>query len=772
MKRILSSFLIYALFLQTTFAAGVTEKFPTDTIQMGKSGSSDTKKLIFDVGDGVTNPNLNVDVINKDFEFSKTLNIIGNLNATLNSVVDGSITAKTGLTLGSGVQADKSITVDRGGSNPFLKWDEAIDSWVFSNDGSIAKKLGSGSGSGGGGGTNGLLNDSFEDFAGGVFPGWTNSGGTVTQGTYPNGLENDTKFINFVASGSGQYFEQVFTVPTTLGAGCQIDFKKVNTTVANLFKIEALDASNNVLATANIPVLSWQKIPTLSFLCPTAGTALKARVTSLAAGTFQGDKAYNGSNQNIAQIKVSNDISETSYTANFTGFGDRTSATLKYSVIDGKLRIFGRTNMGTAGGTGTGSITLPVINGVQAVIDSARITDPGNTTSGAGLIVGKIIQDGSYYVPIVTATATSTSIVYTGARTAGASSSTTTHFPEGTASWAVGSAPMTIDFEVPIVGYSVINAQDAALSNEQSGWYVDVNIGGANFSGGVASSYTELTDAGLNLVPNSGSAPTEIACSGTNPSTGTTCAAGNESMGIAFTPPMAGRYRVCTTYGSDANAGGTVEVQLIETPNNAQTIIQEGNGRTGHSGSTAPVRVCGNFNFNDTSKRTVRLMYEKDGGTYLVYADRSSTIGQRDIHFTVENITFSENRPVLTGGTNVTPGITNQIIEDLSVSFFENSSMSSSCTTNGACFIKQIGSGFSGVTKNGLADYTLTTVQTYSELQCISLVIDGTNGGVTTYSTTPAGLRCSNCNSINFGTAGAGTGPLNVHGTIFCKGQR
>lgn len=154
MKRILSTFLITALIMQTTLAAGVPQKFPTDTVQMGKSGSAADKKLIFDVGDGASNPSILIDSVNKDFDLSKTLNVTGDSNVSGNQIISGNSTVngtglvKGNLTIGSGVSGDKSITVNRGGSNPYLKWSETDNSWLFSNDGTLTKKIGSGSGSG------------------------------------------------------------------------------------------------------------------------------------------------------------------------------------------------------------------------------------------------------------------------------------------------------------------------------------------------------------------------------------------------------------------------------------------------------------------------------------------------------------------------------------------------------------------------------------------------------------------------------------------------
>jgi hypothetical protein len=209
---------------------------------------------------------------------------------------------------------------------------------------------------------------------------------------------------------------------------------------------------------------------------------------------------------------------------------------------------------------------------------------------------------------------------------------------------------------------SQLNAKTKVFSNKSMGWYVDVNIGGANPSLGTSnvSTYTEITNGSLDMVINSGSQPAQIPCSATNPSSGLVCSSGNESLGVVFDIPSVGTYEVCGTFGalSDVAAGGFVvsAFQWIETPNNAQTIIREGGGKTlqriGLSTATSPMgavsphKVCGVFKFNSVGQKTIRLMYEQlVSGTVnnsLVLIDRSATQGQRDIHITVKPMINNE----------------------------------------------------------------------------------------------------------------------------------
>lgn len=195
------------------------------------------------------------------------------------------------------------------------------------------------------------------------------------------------------------------------------------------------------------------------------------------------------------------------------------------------------------------------------------------------------------------------------------------------------------------------------FSTDSLGWFIDANIGGSNVSLGLAAvlSYTEMTNSTLDLVVNTakGSQPAKILCSGTNPPTGTTCAAGNESVGLSFVIPKSGQYEVCANFSHDLRipqvSTTATSFQLVETPTNAQTILQQGEVRQQHvliSGGVGDFiqhagqhTNCAIFNFASAGEKAVRLTYEQFITTAptisQVLADRLADAGQRDIHFTV-----------------------------------------------------------------------------------------------------------------------------------------
>ncbi len=166
----------------------------------------------------------------------------------------------------------------------------------------------------------------------------------------------------------------------------------------------------------------------------------------------------------------------------------------------------------------------------------------------------------------------------------------------------------------------------------KSPWYINSYMSGANpaMSTGSVGSYTEITSSTFTLTPVSGSAPVGTVCATTNAATApqvsaTTCAAGNEGMGLSFAVPSAGVYEVCMQGEFDIVAGiGVVtntSFELIETPTNAQTLTLEAGpvtmatltGAVAADQLGVPLHLCGIFNWNKKAAGTVvavRLMYQ------------------------------------------------------------------------------------------------------------------------------------------------------------------
>lgn len=192
-------------------------------------------------------------------------------------------------------------------------------------------------------------------------------------------------------------------------------------------------------------------------------------------------------------------------------------------------------------------------------------------------------------------------------------------------------------------------------------WFVDANIAGGNPSLGSTdqTAYVPIENGSLTLTNNTSTAANvltaQIGCSSTNAPSGTTCSAGNESVAVAFTiPGSVDQYvEACfdITHELVTGAGGFIiaTFQIVETATNAQTILQQGKGRTSsglvlaNANVDHPIRVCGTFTLSP-GQRMLRLMYEQDVNatvnTNIVVADGGANYGQHDIHITVHPLSF------------------------------------------------------------------------------------------------------------------------------------
>jgi hypothetical protein len=272
--------------------------------------------------------------------------------------------------------------------------------------------------------------------------------------------------------------------------------------------------------------------------------------------------------------------------------------------------------------------------------------------------------------------------------------------------------------------YKFPSISQQAVSVNTVGWKVDANISGANPSLGSASvsSYTEITNGSLTLANNSGNGniAAQIPCSGTNAPSGTTCSAGSESVGVSFTVPAAGDVLACASFTHNSGRGGTPTssvlstFQIVETPNNAQTITQEGKTRVqsgnanGNSGPqvtflSSPHRLCGTFSFSSTGQKTLRLMYEQTTNDFYesaILADGGASNGQRDIHWEVYPINQQVPAPILVGSvTSNSAGL--ERIERATIAEAAN------CTSSPCTITRQSGSWLSSVTRSAAGQYTL-----------------------------------------------------------------
>jgi hypothetical protein len=305
MMRLINIIVCFMLVVQPVLAQTISaEKIQKDVLQLGRASSGTNKSLTFDTGEGASNKKLELDAITKQLSANtgltaSSLTATGAVSAsTLN--VESTSTLKGNLTARDGTSGDWSLTVNKGSANPYLKWNNTLTKWTFSNDGSVEKKLGSGSGSGDGG-INLLDNSSFED---GPNVAWVSSGGTYSQQAYSSTSANvdDLYFGRLVATASGQFLEtSAVAVPTFLVGQC-VAYSKYNTSNASSWKIQVLTSANVLVKEESLGTSAWESSKYVAFPCPTAGTSIKLRYVSTAVGTVEIDKAYLGSENRIVTV--------------------------------------------------------------------------------------------------------------------------------------------------------------------------------------------------------------------------------------------------------------------------------------------------------------------------------------------------------------------------------------------------------------------------------------------------------------------------------------
>ncbi len=623
MYKIKTLLLILATLGMATLAsgAGVPHKLTSDSIELGRPTSTDDKDILFNTGDGAGNTKIVVDDANQDL----------------------SITADK-LKVGDGTDTNKIIEADNGDANPpQLRYNASTSKWQRSDDGLIFEGIGSGAG---GGGVNILANPDFES---GVND-WTPTGGsTFVVGGSLFGSQSGT----WDASASGEFLSSdVITIPTGLhGNICVVQsFYSWDAGSAGHIKIQAFDGTN-VLIEQDLLVTSGgiTKESFLVFTCPTSGT-LQVRYESTAdAAALIIDRQHLGSN--IREVQVN--AEEYTFLGSLTTTGSWSTNTT-YAAVYWRDKDFLVANIlvDLAGAPDAVALTINLPAG--HTIDNSKINFDNDTIShldGTVNIRDDGVSTNTGKVQIDSAATTSVSIVDQD------TASVTTQSVNQTTPITFGASDaLTITYRVPIVEFTDI-ATTNVISFSQADWHIDLNIGGGNPSLGSAavSTYTEIIDAGLDMVLNTGSHAAEIPCSGTNPSTGLTCSAGSESVGAVFTPPFAGKFEVCGSFKDHINCNGAANCgfhtfQWIETPNNAQTILQEGGDRTGggiqvsDSDITTPNQNCGTFTFSNVQQKTLRLMYEQSvSGTgptaSTIFLDREALNGQRDMKITVRPIT-------------------------------------------------------------------------------------------------------------------------------------
>ncbi len=693
------------------YAARAPEKIRNDQFQIGLDGSVLDKIITIDVGDGASNPKITITDADKEFDFSKSIKVLtdsmtlgdgnntgdqcftfdigdGGSNKQL-CILDTSkiATLNSDITMGDGTSADKEFVFDvgLGANNPRLKWDQSLLRLQFSNDGSMFKNIGSG---GGGGGTNILADNNFDFEAGDPPSDFTATGGTfISESTNPGfGLASGS----WNASASGQFLRSTaVAIPEglrTRSCSARIQYKWNAGTPGDLgWRVE--DSSDVLIAggsgfsgtAKNLDSSSNWREDNIFFTCPSSGD-MRIEIESSADAALILTDNWELGRFDFIEVSQSAIVASAYYPATTDCLWQRDNVSVGAMTADSDCPsiIFrdGTGNINTADNdlpdivitdakpgiytveafipiqysiTSSVTMTWSIADSVDGTLNSSRCRYVYNTTTNSDSV--RFIA--CHHSITITTTQDLTFSIH-GGENAGGSMQIANN--SGELSFKVSKDPLT---------------SAEAITLETVGEFWSVNIGGANpdLTFSAVSTYTEIIDAGLDMVINSGSKSAEIPCSTTNPSTGLTCSAGSEGIGIVINISSAGRYRACLSGGHHAqgNNSGSVQAtfQWIETPNNAQTILQEGKYKisssadadtTSSNGGIAPLSICGDFIFNNAGEKTLRFMYEQTTTTTLTtndfIADRDAARGQRDIHITVDKLDQQMPTPVFTDLTD------------------------------------------------------------------------------------------------------------------------
>jgi hypothetical protein len=414
--------------------------------------------------------------------------------------------------------------------------------------------------------------------------------------------------------------------------------------------------------------------------CPTAGTLIKVRFESLAAGTLEADKVYLGSDNRLVEISQAQVLGTLTISGCASNFS--TASLTLASLGTSSSCVYSASGRVLAPSTQVAGFRVSNVPKGRLVIRALGAFQKSNTTTNSS--ISFVISDRTNLV----SGAENFGTAATGSGLTFGFPSISGNIPSGPTTSSVnfeifgrttvGTSPALIDVTLPLE-FEVLHfpeSSDLAVTSDQSEWQIDANIGGAQIAlNNSVSSYTELaTSSSLDLVLRSGSAPARIPCAGTNPATGLTCAAGNESVGVNFTPPFTGYFDACFEFSGRQTTIGASEAYLafqpVLTANSSQTILQEGGSRLvnnqsndtgGNISQMTPFSNCGTFYFADTSEKTIRLMYESQNiVAAFVEASRAAGYGQPDIHVIVRPSTMNIARPVLTGDQVTKPGTINE----------------------------------------------------------------------------------------------------------------
>lgn len=680
MKKLYTLLFILAT-TQLALAAGIPEKHPTDTFQIGVGTSAAQKNFVFDLGLGGSNPVLGVDTVLSGLNYSKNL-----------------------FQFGDGLSSQKSFiaNVGLGSTNPKIIWNSTNGDWEFSNDGTNFTSIGSGSG--GSSGVNLLDNPGFES---GITLDWTNTGGTFSSVNSGPNLLIGKRSATFTASAGGQSVQSgLHAVPNGLKSQpCAVSMMYLGGDTNLTF--EALDNSSNILASQIVQPASTPTVVTLPFLCPASGSVREKVFSTGAASLIAMDQMFLGQNA-LIQVNQAQLIGAVVISGCSAPFSTNNASFVSYSAGTGCVYT-------TVGQALAPLTNIPAIRFASLPPGEYKLEYEGflgnDTTAGAGYFkfsdgtnISREISTYSGANSSVGGTGISQSINY------GSAQSNVTLNILAAAAAGVGNTVLYGTNTNPgtIRVYYYPTQSQIAVRPDLINWVVDAltsDSGGAvPLTTGAVPAASDIQTSTLSLSPATGSLPALQPCA-TGPAVGSTCS-GNESLGVAFNLPAAGDVMACAQFSHHLVAGSGFNPEdlfsLYETDANNSTQLQGGTyaadsgitAGTSTSGVRHSVHVCERLRFSSAGLKYLRLLYSQTTGGGITTSEISDG---PPVHWIVKPITQNVPAPVLVNSVSTPSAGQEQVTRTL---------LNFSGTSN-PTIASQSGTWLTGVTRNSVGNFTL-----------------------------------------------------------------
>lgn len=499
---------------------------------------------------------------------------------------------------------------------------------------------------------------------------WTASGGTYTRTTTAANIQPPSAGAGSWDSSSASQTLTSDAVTVTSGDGLSAAngavafFTKCASSTCT-HKIQAYDGTNVLAEKTVTSSTSGFLLSSVNFIFPTSGT-VAARVISVASDepTIYLGRAFLGRAEDFNIAKITG--------ATFYG-------SIKYaSAASCQWTRAASTFLGFSADT---DCATPTVRG-QAAAPGTKI--PGMTfaswpkgryrISASGGFAKTSAQDESCYFRFSDGTNTSTQgEVYRSTESViapaltgiidnpSALSNVTLQIQaasDSAATCAINNGATNGSLEI-VVEYFPDFDQDA-FTAEKLGWAVYGTSSGADISLGTAAvaSPIEIVSSSLTMTAGSKSLPVEIPCSGTNPSTGTTCSAGSEGLGVVYTQPTEGLVHACFDFTHQIVIGSngpdiSTFFRIVETANTSQTALQTGiyiaRHRAGESDTSGQrpsfgptTRLC-NLLYLTPGKKTLRINFTQSVTNTLT----SSTILDNTFAFSVVPVNHAQPAPLI-----------------------------------------------------------------------------------------------------------------------------